>query len=114
MQGLVARIAKAVNRTMRRRGAVFADHYHAHELRKPAEVRNALVYVLNNWKKHLPGANRGVDGCSSGKWFDGWADKSPSEERNTSRPQTWLLHVGWRKRGLIQTRDKPHSEFLFE
>ena len=67
MQGLVARIAKAVNRAMHRKGAVFADHYHAHELRKPTEVRNALVYVLNNWKKHLPGGNRGLDGCSSGE-----------------------------------------------
>src|SRR5215510_1729101 len=38
MQGLVVRIAKAVNRVMRRKGAVFADHYHAHELSKPIEV----------------------------------------------------------------------------
>jgi hypothetical protein len=76
MQGLVARLAKAVNRAASRSGAVFSDHYHAHELRKPTEVRNALVYVLNNWKKHLPGANRGADGCSSGKWFDGWIDSS--------------------------------------
>jgi len=34
MQGLVARLAKAVNRAMRRKGSVFADHYHAHELRR--------------------------------------------------------------------------------
>jgi hypothetical protein len=113
MQGLVARLAKAVNRAMRRRGPVFADHYHAHELRTPTEVRNALVYVLNNWKKHLPGANRGVDGCSSGKWFQGWTDFRPDTGPPLAAAGSWLLAAGWRKRGLIQTREKPRVEFLF-
>ena len=114
MQGLVARVAKAVNRAMCRRGSVFADHYHAHELRTPTEVRNALVYVLNNWKKHLPGANRGVDGCSSGKWFSGWSDHGPRDARPVPDPRTWLLTGGWRKRGLIQTWEEPRARFMFE
>jgi REP element-mobilizing transposase RayT len=114
MQGLVARIAKAVNRAMHRRGSVFADHYHAHELCKPTEVRNALVYVLNNWKKHLPGANRGVDGCSSGKWFLGWQDHGPDTPSPLPAAKEWLLTQGWRLRGLIETREKPHAEFLFD
>jgi REP element-mobilizing transposase RayT len=52
MQGLAIRLAKALNRLMQRRGTVFADRYHAHILRTPAEVRNALSYVLNNDRKH--------------------------------------------------------------
>jgi hypothetical protein len=83
-------------------------------LRKPTEVRNALVYVLNNWKRHLPGANRGVDGCSSGKWFDGWEDASPKGERSVPAPRTWLLTRGWRKRGLIHTRETPRAQFTFD
>ena len=114
VQGLVARIAKAVNRAMHRRGAVFADHYYAHELGKPTEVRNALVYVLNNWKKHLPGANRGVDGCSSGKWFTGWADRPPDAPPPLPAATQWLLTVGWRLRGLIETRETPRAQFLFD
>jgi REP-associated tyrosine transposase len=114
MQGLVARLAKAVNRGMRRKGSVFADHYHAHELRAPTEVRNALIYVLNNWKKHLPGANRGVDGCSSGPWFTGWEDHEAASGSPLSPASSWLLGTGWRKRGLIHTREKPRAEFLFD
>jgi hypothetical protein len=33
-------------------------------------VRNALVYVLQNFKKHLPAA-RGIDPYWSGRWFAG-------------------------------------------
>jgi REP element-mobilizing transposase RayT len=114
MQGLVARLAKAVNRAMQRRGAVFSDHYHAHELRTPTEVRNALVYVLNNWKKHLPGANRGVDGCSSGKWFSGWSNLNANTSSPVSAASSWLLNVGWRKRGLLRPDETPRAQFLFE
>jgi REP-associated tyrosine transposase len=114
MQGLVARAAKAVNRALHRKGSVFADHYHAHELTKPTEVRNALVYVLNNWKKHLPGANRGVDGCSSGKWFVGWADHAPDTPPTLPAATSWLLRIGWRKSGLIETREAPRAQFMFD
>src|SRR5262249_22714935 len=51
MQGLAIRVAKSVNRALKRCGAVWADRFHARTLRTPREVRNALVYVLNNVKK---------------------------------------------------------------
>jgi REP element-mobilizing transposase RayT len=114
MQGLVARLAKAVNRAMHRKGSVFADHYYAHELRTPTEVRNALIYVLNNWRKHLPGANRGVDGCSSGKWFSGWSDRPPNTPPPLPAATVWLLTTGWRKRGLIETSEAPRAQFMFD
>jgi len=114
MQGLVARLAKAVNRAMHRKGSVFADHYYAHELRTPTEVRNALVYVLNNWKKHLPGANRGVDGCSSGKWFTGWTDEKPDTPSPLPAAKEWLSNAGWRRHGLIRTSEAPRAQFTFD
>jgi REP element-mobilizing transposase RayT len=52
VQGLAIRIAKGLNRVMRRRGTVFADRYHAHVLRTPSELRRALSYVLENLRKH--------------------------------------------------------------
>ncbi len=52
MQGLGIRIAKRLNALARRRGSVLADRYHVHVLRTPREVRHALLYVLNNGRKH--------------------------------------------------------------
>src|SRR5438874_804736 len=52
MQGLLIRIAKALNRMMRRKGQVFADHYHSRLLRTPAELVNAIAYTLGNHENH--------------------------------------------------------------
>jgi len=67
IQGLAIRLAKAVNRILGRRGRVWGDRYHVRALKTPSEVRNALIYVLQNWRKHLPGF-RGFDPCSSALW----------------------------------------------
>src|SRR5262249_13349371 len=48
MQGLAIRVAKSVNRALARKGKVFAERYHARSLESPRDVRNAVVYVLNN------------------------------------------------------------------
>ena len=72
MQGLVVRMARALNRTWKRTGTVFADRYHAHVLRTPREVRNALAYVLLNARKHGARLIEWLDPFSSGAWFDGW------------------------------------------
>src|SRR5438034_4498795 len=108
LQGLAIRIAKGVNRVLRRRGRVWGDRYHARALRTPREVRNALVYVLQNWRKHVPGA-RGVDARSSGRWFEGW--RTPVERIAASPPvvppRTWLAAVGWRRLGLLHIDEGP-------
>src|SRR5437879_4806944 len=54
------RVARAVNRALNRRGAVWTDRYHARALTSPRAVRNALVYVLMNRRKHREG-ERGLD-----------------------------------------------------
>src|SRR5207249_11291647 len=60
-----------VNRVLGRCGRVWSDRFHARPLRTPREVRNGLIYVLQNWQKHVRGA-RGFDWRSSAIWFGGW------------------------------------------
>src|SRR3954447_10489475 len=48
MNGLGVRIAKALNRVMRRHGGVLDDRYHGHILRTPAEAKRARDYLLQN------------------------------------------------------------------
>jgi REP element-mobilizing transposase RayT len=52
MQGLAVRIARRINRHMRRQGTVFKDRYHARALKTAWQVRIALRYVLLNARKH--------------------------------------------------------------
>ena len=114
MKGLLVRVARALNRLWRRHGQVFADRYHAHVLRTPREVRNALVYVLNNAKKHL-GRFAGLDPASSAAHFDGWARPVPVGMSAASAPpqvaaaRTWLLCVGWRRHGRIDPSEMPRA-----
>lgn len=71
VRGLAVRIALAVNDALRRRGQVFSERYHARELTRPRAVRNALVYILNNHRKHAVSL-AWLDPCSSALHFDGW------------------------------------------
>jgi hypothetical protein len=112
MQGFTVRAVRALNRLWRRRGQVFDDHYHARVLRTPREVRNALVYVLANARKHGHAYGE-VDPFSSGRAFDGWKQAPASAGVRTvwwSGPRTWLLREGWKIHGLIDTREEPRRE----
>ena len=103
MQGLLVRVARALNKHWVRRGSVFADRYHARALCSPREVRAALVYVLHNARHH--GVHvLGIDPFSSGPWFDGWARPIAQTSRASPcvRPRSWLLRHGWRRRGRIE------------
>ena len=107
-QGLGIRVAKGINRVLGRHGTVWSDRYHARPLSTPREVRNALIYVLNNWRKHLRGA-RGYDPRSSAAWFDGWktAVTRPEGRVPVATPRTWLARTGWRRHGKIDVREAP-------
>jgi REP element-mobilizing transposase RayT len=52
MNGLGVRVARGLNRVMRRRGKVLAERYHGHILRTPTEVRRARAYLLQNARHH--------------------------------------------------------------
>jgi len=103
MQGLNIRVARAINGMLRVRGRVWRERYHGRELRTPRSVRNALVYVLMNAKKHGH-LRTGVDALSSAAWFDGFAERvtRPEGDSPVRAPRTWLAGVGWRRRGLIR------------
>lgn len=52
MQGLLISAAKGINACFRGRGAVFPDRYHQREITSPRQCRNAIAYVLNNYRRH--------------------------------------------------------------
>jgi REP element-mobilizing transposase RayT len=106
LQGLCIRMAKGLNQVMGRKGAVFADRYHARSLETPTQVRRALVYVLGNGRKHLSRVGHHLpadwlDPFSSAAWFDGWSltievQLGPGP---VARPETWLLSRGYQRAG---------------
>jgi REP element-mobilizing transposase RayT len=108
MQGLAISLAKRINRACGRRGKLFAHRYHATTITSPTQTRNALAYVLNNWRRHredrAPGRARiaALDPYASGLSFDGWRDgtrfavPNDFEPLPVARAETWLLTVGWR------------------
>jgi len=110
MRGLAIRVARAVNRALGRRGAVWGDRFHARALTTPRAVRNALVYVLMNRRKHRAG-ERGLDPCSSAPWFRGW--REPVATLLGPPPvvgaRTWLAAVGWCRHGLLGLDERPRS-----
>jgi REP element-mobilizing transposase RayT len=102
--GVCVRMARALNRRWGRYGRVFGERYHAHVLKTPREVRNALAYVLQNAAHHKIHVE-GIDPCSSGAWFDGWHEWKREARDFLTCPlpsaRTWLLAQGWRRHGLI-------------
>jgi REP element-mobilizing transposase RayT len=100
MRALAIRLARGLNRMMGRRGPVFEDRYHAHVLRTPTEVRNALRYLRGNYANHATRWGEKV----SGRWVDPYtshvvrvprgAQGSLWPEPVTRPPETWLIRKG--------------------
>jgi putative transposase len=110
VQGLAIRLARKINGALGSRGRVWGDRYHARELGTPRAVRNAMVYVLMNARKHGARIASGIDPFSSAPWFDGFAAKTPRlGEPPTRAPRTWLAGVGWRRRGLVRLDERPRA-----
>jgi REP element-mobilizing transposase RayT len=116
VRGLMVRIAQRVNPLLFRRGRFWADRWHGHALKGPREVRNALVYVLQNHEKHAHTRNLStaakVDSLSSAPWFDGFVEPRRGAPRGVGppcgvAPRTWLLSVGWRRYGRIRLDEGP-------
>src|SRR5262245_23785321 len=122
MQGLAIRVARGVNGAIGRRGSLWGDRWHGRALRTPREVRNALVYLISNFKKHDPHASSAVDPFSSAAWLIGWAEArggglaalrdgyargSPGAQPPVQRPRTWLAAVGWLRWGRLSVTEAP-------
>jgi len=129
MKGFGVRIARRLNRIAGLRGRVIADRYHARYLRTPAEVRRALVYVLQNGAKHGCGGARGrtwIDPFSSAAFFHGWNERcrrwipardAPAHPLHgwgptqvpVAPPRTWLMRLGWlRAGGPLDAAEQPN------
>ena len=113
VSGLVIAFAKRLNKLLERAtGKVWSDRYHSRELTTPSEVRRALVYVLQNARKHgfdLLGPF--IDPLTTAKSFAGWNTPTiPDPEPFPPRaPRTWLLRDGWSTRGggLLSPYERP-------
>ena len=113
--------AVSLERGERRVGKVFTDRYHATVIKTPRQARNALSYVLNNWRRH--GANHvyetrdwRFDPFSSAIHFRGWLEvpdahvwtASPAyEPLVVGQAHSWILRVGWRRYGRIPLAERP-------
>jgi hypothetical protein len=128
LQGFQLSVARRLNTLLgadvyrRRRGPVFSDRYHLVVIRSPRQARNAISYVLCNWRKHredligLPSTWL-VDPFSSGFSFPDWLELEGSGRMWEARegyeplvvnpPQSWLLSEGWKKSGTISARTVP-------
>ena len=129
MQGLAIRVARAVNALVGRAGKVWADRFFSRELKSPRVVRNALAYVLNNFRKHRAARGAQIDPYSSAPYFNGFRElrgsppcelqpsrRLPLAPRGVAPPEksgeipivgakTWLAEKGWRRGGPIGFSD---------
>lgn len=85
MQGFSVRVARGLNRMMKRRGRVLGDRFHAHVLRTPSETRRAVAYVRSNYRKHLAELGQRV----STRVIDEYS--SAASRIDLASPSTWLL-----------------------
>jgi REP element-mobilizing transposase RayT len=121
VRALAIRLARRLNARIGRRGPLFVGRYHARILRTPLQVQRALLYVLNNHRRHALAGYRAAgpaqvadvgdaDPLSSGCWFDGWR-RPPRNGRApppwAPAPRTWLLRKGWRRHGLLSVNAVP-------
>jgi REP element-mobilizing transposase RayT len=127
MQGFQISAARNINAEIsvdgcRRRGRVFSDRYHLVVIGTPTQMRRALSYCLNNWRKHgedreFPGWR--ADPYATGFAFEGWRERERGEpiwpagahELIAVRPaRSWLVRAGWRKAGAISVDDVPGGD----
>src|SRR6476620_45410 len=91
-RGLSIRIARRLKKLMGRTGRALGERYHTRVLRTPTEVKRAIEYIRDNYKKHyLPDAKVAfIDPCSS---------DSPDLRIVLPTAKAWLAKTGWRRAG---------------
>ena len=52
MKGLAVRVGLHMNRMMKSHGRVMSDRYDAKYLKTPTQIKNAIHYIRNNFRKH--------------------------------------------------------------
>ncbi|MBL8901015.1 MAG: transposase [Planctomycetes bacterium] len=117
MNALLSPLALALNKLWGRRGKMFRERYHDEVITTPTQTRNALRYVLQNGKKHGVMPQASIDLCSSVPVFDGWKERPSIAAIPTALvvasvapASTWLLTTGWRRHGLLDLHELPHTK----
>jgi REP element-mobilizing transposase RayT len=112
MQSLTITLSKRLTGGL---GKLFEQRYHEVPIRSARQARNAIAYVLNNWRRHRidPFGQWPVDPYSSGVTFTGWSmpvsfTVPPEyEPLPVSPPCTSLLVSDWKQYGLIDPYERP-------
>jgi putative transposase len=121
MKAFQVSAARKLNAALGRTGTVFPDHYHLEVIDSPRQTRNALAYVLNNWRRHREDKTSDsrywhVDPFSTAGAFFGWREPNLAWPRSeldgepalpVARPETWLLREGWKKHGPVSAFEVP-------
>jgi putative transposase len=122
MRAFAISFARRINGVLGRSGKLWAYRYHTTTLTSPTQVRNAISYVLGNWRRHDEDDRdfnllmAMIDPYSSAISFAGWSDvtkfKRPPADEYTVLPvaaaQTWMLAKGWElSKKPIKTYDVP-------
>jgi putative transposase len=105
VSGLKIAFARRLNMMLRRRGSVWDDRYHRHDLTTARETVRGLGYLFDNYTHHGEQSfGDGVLDLHSSAWlFEGWAGPHVVfDERERwlwpiCRAETWLLQKGWQK-----------------
>jgi putative transposase len=118
MRSFAINAARAINAASRGRdGAVFVGRYHATQIRTARQARNALGYVMNNWRRHREDLvdrrcmSASLDPYSSAISFTGWTKRFRIPEGYVplpvSPPRSALLRAGWMQHGRLDPWAKP-------
>jgi len=131
VRGFSISAARQINKAIterggdRRTGRVIGERFHARPLTSPRAVRNAVSYLLGNWRHHgedqAPFAKTWkVDPFSSGALFPHWKELADSpffwplpptyQPLIVCRPRTWLLQSWSRFQPLISVQEVPGRE----
>ncbi len=123
MQRFAIRTARGINRVRRRRGKVYKFRYKASQITTRSYARNAIAYVLNNWRRHhedyfdMTMQDAILDTYSSAISFTGWAGgrrwRIPDgyDPLPVSPPRTDLMRSAWKWHGLIDPCEQPGPTF---
>ena len=109
ISGFEIAFARRLNMMLGRKGKVWADRYHRHDLKTPKETWFGLAYVFDNYTHHGEKSyGEGVvDVYSSACMFDGWAGDHfvPIEDDRwrwpICRAHTWLARTGYLVHGKL-------------
>jgi hypothetical protein len=114
VSGFEIAFARRLNSMLRRKGKVWDDRYHRHDLKTPRETAVGYAYLFDNFTHHGEWSfGDGVLDLHSSAWlFDGWNqphvtfDESERWRWPICSATTWLARVGYLKHGRLVIRPR--------